>query len=104
METILVVDNHQYRSRLLYKKLTDEGYGVSIIDDIHMLSYDFNDSQFSMALLSLELDGFDTWKILSDIKEKDPNFPVLVYTLKNNDSIIGLKETIAMVLKPGDVK
>ncbi|MBU0986064.1 MAG: hypothetical protein KKH68_02330, partial [Proteobacteria bacterium] len=89
--------------RLLYKKLADDGYEVSIIDDIDMLPSDFNDSQFDLALLSLELDGFDTWEILSDIEEKDPNFPVLVYTLKNNHSIIGLIETVAMVLKLGNV-
>lgn len=103
MATILVVDNRQYRSRLLYKQLVNEGYGVSIIDDVEMMPSDFNDSQFDLTLLSLELDGFNTWEILSDIKEKNPKFPVLVYTLKSYDSIIGLKETIAMVLRPGNV-
>lgn len=103
MAAILIVDNYQYRSRLLYKKLADDGYGVSIIDDIDMLPSDFNDSQFDLALFSFELDEFDTSEVLSDIKKKNPNFPVLYYTLKSYDSIIGLKETISMVLRPGDV-
>jgi DNA-binding response OmpR family regulator len=102
MAAILIVDNHHYRSRLLYNKLADDGYGVSIIDDIDMLPSDFNDSQFDLALLSLELDGFDTREILSDIKNKNPNFPVLFYTLKRYDSIINLIETITKVLMLGN--
>jgi DNA-binding NtrC family response regulator len=102
MAAILIVDNYQYRSRLLYNKLAGDGYGVSIIDDINMLPSDLNDSHFDLALLSLEVEEFDTWQILSDIKKKNPNFPVLVYTLKRYDSIIGLKETISMVLMLGN--
>jgi len=98
MTSILIVDNHAYRNRFLSHQLANEGYRVSIIDDVEILSSNINDSQFDLALLNLQMEGVSSWKILLDIKEKDPDFPVLVYTLKSQESITALKETIIMVL------
>jgi DNA-binding NtrC family response regulator len=98
MTDILIVDNNEYRNGFLRKQLADEGYRVSIIDDIEMLPSNLNGSQFDLALLNLQLEGFSSWKILIDIKEIEPSFPVLVYSIKNHDSIIALKETIIIVL------
>ena len=98
MTDMLIVDNNAYRNRFLCKQLADEGYRVSIIDDIEMLPSNLNGSQFDLALLNLQLDGLSSWKVLLDIKEIDPSLPVLVYSIKNHDSIIALKETITMVL------
>jgi DNA-binding response OmpR family regulator len=56
---ILIVDNNAYRNRFLCKQLADEGYRVSIIDDIEMLSSNLNGSQFDLAFLNLQL---DLWK------------------------------------------
>ena len=98
MIDILIVDNNEYRNWFLCKQLADEGYRVSIIDDIEMLPSNLNGSKFDMALLNLQLDGFSSWEILLDIKEIEPSFPVLVYSIKNHDAIIALKETITMVL------
>ncbi|MCK4467829.1 MAG: hypothetical protein KAU60_05700 [Desulfobacterales bacterium] len=66
--------------------------------DVEMLPSNFDGSQFNMALVNLQLDGFSSWEILLDMKTIYQNFPVLIYTLKSHDSITDLKETITMVL------
>jgi len=98
MATILIVDNHPYRSQLLSKQLAGAGYRISLSGDIKTLPAYFNDAEFDLVLINLYLEGFNSWEILLDIKAGDPSFPVLIYAQKYPEPVTSLKEAISKVL------
>ena len=80
MKSILIVDDQELVQEFLSEELTNEGYGVSSVGDIESAWRHLRDSRPDLVLLDIYLDGFEGWKLLSDIKKEDSNLPVLVVT------------------------
>ena len=116
MAKILVVDDQPYIGQLLSAELEDEGYSVESVKDAKLLSKHLDDDQPDLVLLDLYLKGFKGWSILHNIKEKNPDLPVLIFTaydtfaedprlskadgyvIKSLDGLDELKEKIAEVI------
>ena len=116
MANILIVDDQSYVRQLLSEELANEGYRVASVGDAESIWGYLRDSPPDVVLLDLYLDGFEGWEVLSDIKRKDPDLPVLIvtaydsftddprlsqaagYVIKSFASFAELKEKIAEIL------
>ena len=88
MANILVVDDQQYVRELFSEELTDEGHQIESAYDADSLMSRLQDSEHSkpdMVLLDLYLEGVKGWDLLRDIKELDPDLPVLIVTAYDCD-------------------
>ena len=80
MASIFIVDDQASLRELLAQELTDEGYRVDGVADTEAAKVYVENSKPDMVLLDLYLSGFEGWKLLNDIKRKDPLLPVLIVT------------------------
>ena len=80
MTNILVVDDQPYIGEIFSEELADEGYRVESVSDAESIWKYLADYHPDLVLLDLYLNGFEGWKILNDIKEKEPHLPVLIFT------------------------
>ena len=80
MASILIVDDQASLRELLAQELTDEGYRVDGVADTEAAKVYVENSKPDMVLLDLYLSGFEGWKLLNDIKRKDPLVPVFIVT------------------------
>jgi DNA-binding NtrC family response regulator len=80
MANILIVDDQQCVRELLSEELICEGYRVAGADDAESVWQHLRSSRPDLVVLDLCLDGHDAFKILHNIKRKDPHLPVIIYT------------------------
>ena len=103
MPKILIVDDNRIVLRLLQKELALENFQVLTLNTIELIWKYILDMRPDLVLLGLHSEGFDSWRILNDIKKKIPNLPVLIYIIKSDHSINSLKQAINEVLKNGSI-
>jgi len=80
MATILIVDDQPHMKDLFSGELIDEGHQVVWVGDAESVRKCLDSSLPDMVLLDLYLKGFDGWEVLHDIKNWNPNLPVLIVT------------------------
>ena len=80
MASILIVDDQPYIQDFFSHELMDEGYKVVSTGDAESVKVYLETSKPDLVLLDLYLNGFEGWKLLNDIKRKDPFLPVLIVT------------------------
>lgn len=80
MATILIVDDQPHMKELFSGDLIDEGHQVVWVGDAESARKCLDSSLPDMVLLDLYLEGFDGWEVLHDIKNWNPNLPVLIVT------------------------
>ena len=80
MPNILIVDDQLSIQKLFSEELEDEGYTVESVGDAMSVEEQIKTQQPDVVLLDLYLEGFEGWKILREIKSRDPDLPVLILT------------------------
>ena len=80
MARILIVDDQPCVRELLSEELISEGYRVATAGDVESVRGHLRFSQPDLVLLDLYLDGPDGIGVLHDIKGKNPNLPVIIFT------------------------
>ena len=80
MANILVVDDQQCVRELLSDELAQEGHRVSSVSDTKFIWQHLTDSRPDLVLLDIYLDGCTRWDLLRDIKNRDPDLPVVIFT------------------------
>jgi DNA-binding response OmpR family regulator len=77
---ILIIDDQPHMKDLFAGELLDEGHQVVCVGDAESVGKCLDSSLPDMVLLDLYLKGFDGWEVLRDIKNRNPNLPVLIVT------------------------
>ncbi len=98
MAHILIADDQPHNRYLVSKSLREEGYQTVIVDDADSFWEHIEEFQPDMVLLNTLSERFDSFTLLLEIKQKCPEFPVLVYFIRSGDAIDRLKESINGVL------
>lgn len=98
MATILIFDNQVHRREHLAKELEKEGYCVKAISDKEFDPEQFDCSAFDLAILNQYPDSMKTWELYFDFRKYFPDFPVLVYLIKNIYALRSLKISINDIL------
>ena len=80
MVSILIVDDQPCVRQLLSEELICDGYRVAGADDAESAWRHLRSSRPDLVILDLYLDGQDGFKVLHNIKKKDPHLPVIIYT------------------------
>ncbi|MBW2175242.1 MAG: response regulator [Deltaproteobacteria bacterium] len=80
MANILIVDDQPCVRQLLSEELICDGYRVAGADDVESVWRHLRSSRPDLVILDLYLDGQDGFKVLHNIKKKDPHLPVIIYT------------------------
>ncbi|MDY6881597.1 MAG: response regulator [Desulfatiglans sp.] len=80
MPNILIVDDQPFIRSLLSEELEDEGYTVESVGDSLLVEGRIKDREPDVVLLDLYLKGFEGWRILREIKGRNPDLPVLILT------------------------
>lgn len=100
MTDILILDNQAHRREHLSQELEKEGYCPTAISDAEFDQAHFDCSQFDLAILNLYPDSLKTWELYHDFRKNCPDFPVLVYLIKNIYALKSLKIAIRDILYP----
>jgi CheY-like chemotaxis protein len=95
---ILIADDQPHNGYLVSKSLREEGYRTAIVDTADSAWEHIREFQPHIVLLNSMSEGFDSFTLLLEIKQKHPEFPVLVYVIRSGDAIDKLKESISGVL------
>lgn len=98
MTNILIINERTYLRDFISKELAHERYRVATVGDAERIWENIKVSKPDLVLLDLYLDKNDSCEVLRNIKKKDPNLPVLVYTIKSFDAVERLKKTISEVM------
>jgi two-component system response regulator (stage 0 sporulation protein F) len=80
MTQILIVDDQRCVRELVSEELILEGYRVIEAGDAESLRGHLIFSRPDLVLLDLYLDGAEGFGVLHDIKEENPNLPVIIFT------------------------
>ena len=80
MTKILIVDDQPCVRELLSEELILEGYRVAMAGDVESVRENLRFSKPDLVLLDLYLDGAEGFRVLRDIKEQNPNLPVIIFT------------------------
>lgn len=117
MPFIPIVDDQPFLRELFSEELLNEGYHVESVSEASSIRGYLKDVRPDLVLLDLYLDGFRGWEIVRDIKEKNPNLPVVIltpyesfaedprlseadaYVVKSFSALDGLKDKIAESLE-----
>jgi DNA-binding response OmpR family regulator len=84
MASILIVDDQPHLQELFSQEFMDEGYKVVCVSNAESAEGYLKDSNPDLVLLDLYLNGFEGWNLLHDIKDKNPQLPVLIVTAYDN--------------------
>ncbi len=98
MAHILIADDQPHNRYLVSKSLHEEGYRTAIVADADSVWVHLKEFQPNMVLLNTLSEGFDSFTLLLEIKQKCPDCPVLVYFIRSRDAIDRLMESINGVL------
>lgn len=80
MARILIVDDQPHMRDLFSGELIAEGHQVECAKDAESAGTCLDRSLPDIVLLDLYVKGFDGWEVLRDLKERNPNLPVLIVT------------------------
>ena len=80
MASILVVEDKGALQQMLSATLTEEGYEVDVASDGQEGINKARDKRYDLVLTDLKLPGADGIKVLSEVKEADPEASVIVMT------------------------
>lgn len=80
MIKILIVDDQPCVRELVSEELILEGYGVIAAGDVESLREHLRFSRPDLVLIDLYLDGAEGFGVLDDIKKKNPDLPVIIFT------------------------
>lgn len=75
---ILVVDDQAYVREFLSEELGRDGCSVASAGDAESIWKFLEDTKPDLVLLDLCLEGFQGWDLLRELKQKDPDMPVLI--------------------------
>jgi len=80
MPSILIIDDQPWVQELLIEELTCEGYQVSAMGDAKSVLENLTDPLPDVVVLDLYLDGIEGFGILSDVKKRLPDLPIIIFT------------------------
>ena len=80
MPSILIIDDQPWVQELLIEELTGEGYQVAAMDDAKSILENLTDPIPDLVVLDLYRDGIEGFGILSDIKKRLPDLPIVIFT------------------------
>ena len=90
---ILIVEDEPKTGDYLRQGLTEAGYVVDLVrdgfDGLHLAA----GGDYDLVILDVMLPGLDGWQLLSGIRRKDPDLPVLFLTARDqvDDRVKGLE-------------
>ena len=99
MVRILIADDQPHYRHLVSKSLCEEGYQTKIVDNADSAWEHLKGFQPDIMLLHALSEGFDSFALLLEIKQVEPDFPVLVYVIQSRDALDRLKESITSILE-----
>lgn len=80
MPSILVIEDKTAMQQMLSATLANEGYDVELASDGREGINRTKEKRYDLVLTDLKLPGADGLQILSEVKESDPEAPVIVMT------------------------
>jgi len=80
MAKILIIDDQPYIRETVSEELGDEGYEVAVAADVTSVEKDLVSARPDLVLLDLYLEGMDGFKVLREIKVREPGLPVIIFT------------------------
>ena len=81
MAHILIVDDQKWVKDLCLAALSTEKYRISTTADVNTVRNKISSFKPDLVLLNLYLKhGFNCWDVLQDIKNQNPDLPVLMIT------------------------
>jgi two-component system, NtrC family, response regulator GlrR len=80
METILVVDDDVSILKVLQMRLESEHYAVVAASEIREAKERIAEGSFDIALLDLKLDGGNGIDLMKNLRDVDPDLPVIILT------------------------
>ena len=80
---ILVIEDDATLGRALQEYLTDQGYVVDWVDDGQQGMDVLQHHQYDLSVLDLSLPGIDGLQILTTLRGKGNNTPVLILTARD---------------------
>lgn len=91
---ILVIEDEPTLSRLLSYNLSQEGYTVFSVDNGGEGLQEASSRQYDLIVLDIMLPGLNGFEVLSKLREKGVQTPVIILTARNaeNDVVQGLKQ------------
>ncbi len=90
---ILLVEDEESLARGLEYNLTEEGYVVEWAENGKMGLEMFRDSEYDLIILDIMLPYLDGFVVAKNIREDDPQMPILMLTARAStiDKILGLE-------------
>lgn len=90
---ILIIEDEPKTAVFLQKGLKEQGFIVDLANDGQKgLEYVFSEN-YDLVILDIMLPKIDGWKVLTAIRQHDPNLPVLLLTARDSvpDKVRGLE-------------
>jgi DNA-binding NtrC family response regulator len=84
MANILIVDDQPYLKEILTDELSHREHHIESIENPDAVITSLEEHKPDIVLLDLYLRGFEGWDILRDIKQKDPQLPVIIVSAYDN--------------------
>jgi len=98
MANILIIDNQPERRGCLFLDLEQDGHRVSAVGSRELEYISLDCLTFDIAIINLFPDASATWDLHHEFKCRLPDFPVLVYMIKNTHTIESLKSAMKEIL------
>ena len=98
MALILIVDDRHRDRRVVTKMLTNEGYQIICVTNAASALSCIERVKPDLAVLNGLAEGFDSYNVLNKIKEKNNQFPALIYIMRAGDALEKLREAVAFSL------
>lgn len=96
---ILIADDQIHISSLVATAIRAKGRRAEIADSVEK-TWKYLEKHHPAAILLNSLSqGFDSFDLLNSIKEKMPNLPAVLYTVRGPEGVDGLKMTLDEVLE-----
>jgi DNA-binding response OmpR family regulator len=80
MEKILIIDGQKCIRQLFTEELSRERYRVTSVGDSSLATEGIDWPEIDLIILDLYLDGPEGFKVLEDIKLRNPELPVIIVT------------------------
>ena len=90
---ILLVEDEETLAIGLEYNLTEEGYKVTLAKDGKQALSEYNASSYDLIILDIMIPYLDGFEVAKQIREKDPQMPILVLTARTSagDRVKGLE-------------
>lgn len=98
MALILIVDDRHRDRRVVKKMLANESYLTICVTNAASALACIERVKPDLAVLNGPAEGFDSFNILNNIKEKNNQFQALIYIMSAGDALEKLREAIAFSL------